>query len=286
MATTLMTPDAILDLRLRAARAAQERSRLALFATTLISFALLVGAWNGYLSFYRELAFDFRKLPDGPDVTGIRKLQESTLAEWVKSRWISISALGIEVGVNDAPTLGGVALLVALVWLYLCMRREHYTIAFLLHDYGDDRFDEGTKWGVFHGINLFTVFTTVGHSDEPLTTLHEPLPAEKEWAPSRWAIKAMYLLPTATLCVVIVLDIASLFRLSPARTSDNRLISMLISEGKYGEIANILLWEALAVALLFAVWQINRRVSRFGSATERILRDFLLQIPNLDRAVG
>ena len=88
------------------------------------------------------------------------------------------------------------------------------------------------------------------------------------------------------LCAVIALDIASLFRLSPARTSDSRLIFMLIGDEKYGEIANIVLWEALAVALLYAVWQINRRVSRFGSATERILREFVLHLPNVDRAVG
>jgi len=286
MAESFMTPDAILDLRLKAARAAQERSRLALFATTLISFALLTGAWNGYVSFYRDLAFDFRALPEGKDLSGIRKLQESTLAEWVKSRWISVSALGIEVGVNDAPTLGGAALLVALVWLYLCIRREHYTIAFLLHDYGDERFDEGTKWGVFHGINLFTVFTTVGHFDEPLASLRGPLPDDKEWAPSRWAIKAMYLLPTVTLFAVIALDIGSVFRLSPARPSNDRLIFLLINEGKYAEIANIVLWEAVAVVLLFAVWQINRRVFRFTSATERLLRDFLSQLPNVDRAIG
>jgi hypothetical protein len=86
MAESFMTPDSILDLRLRAARAEQERSRLALFATTLISFALLTGAWNGYVSFYRDWAFDFRALPEGKDLSGIRKLQESTLAEWVKSR--------------------------------------------------------------------------------------------------------------------------------------------------------------------------------------------------------
>ena len=221
------------------------------------------------------------KSPSPPQTSAaIRKLQETALTEWLKSRWISVAALGIAVGVDDAPTLGGVAILVALVWLYLCIRREHYTIAMLLRDYGDDRFDQGTKWAVFHGINLFTVFTTVGHFDEPVTNIRCPPPAETDWRLSKWAIKVMYFLPTAALLAVIALDIASMFMPSPARPGMDPLIRTLINENNLAELRSIAVWDFLSILLLLLVGHINLRITRFTRATEQLLRDFMAQIPD------
>jgi hypothetical protein len=270
--------DRALEVRLAAARSAQERTRLALFATTVISFALLTASWNSYVSFYRPFAHDHRGLARGDDATsGLRRLQETVLSEWVRSHWISISLLGIQVGVDDAPTLGASALIVALMWFYLCMRREHYTIGYLLYDYRDA--DPATQWLIFHGVNLYTVFTTVGHSDIPMNSLQTE-PSFKEWRGLRSAIFWLHSLPAVALSVVIFLDVTSLFMASPFREDPNEpLFQLLLRGGSTEELARVVFWDVVGLGLLVLVYRLCARVRGFARATQDILFAFKQKLP-------
>ncbi len=95
-----------LDIGIEATRSAQERTRRSFFASTVISLVIITAGWNAYLSFYREFAFAFPTLEGGE---GTQTLQKEMLTEWVRSRMINITILGIRVGVDDAPTLGSIA---------------------------------------------------------------------------------------------------------------------------------------------------------------------------------
>src|SRR5262245_27523466 len=81
--------DPALQVRLDASRTAQERSRLAFFSTTIIGLILVTGAWNAYLSFYRQIAFQFSSLADA-NMQGTQTLQKEILSAWVRSRMINV----------------------------------------------------------------------------------------------------------------------------------------------------------------------------------------------------
>ena len=112
-----------LDVRIEATRSAQERTRRSFFASTVISLVIITAGWNAYFSFYREFAFAFPSLEGGE---GTKTLQKEMLSEWVRSRMINISILGIRVGVDDAPTLGAIAHRRRSMALLLHTAREPY----------------------------------------------------------------------------------------------------------------------------------------------------------------
>ena len=62
-----------LDLRIGAARSAQERTRLAFFASTVISLAIITAGWNAYFSFYKDFAFEFPSLEGGSGTVNLQK---------------------------------------------------------------------------------------------------------------------------------------------------------------------------------------------------------------------
>jgi hypothetical protein len=94
---------------------------------------------------------------------------EETIREWVKARGASIDALGIHIGVDDAPIIGGLALLVVYLWLYQCVRKERTTIARLIEDTEvAPAFDAGERstlakrrWHIFHAIESHSLFVNV-----------------------------------------------------------------------------------------------------------------------------
>jgi hypothetical protein len=199
-----------LDRRLDASRNAQERTRLAFFASTVIALALFTAGWNGYLSFYRDFASEFASLEGGEGTT---ILQKELLSEWVRGRMINIALLGIRVGVDDAPFVGAVALAIAGIWLLYSIRRENHLIGWLLRDYrfANDKF----KWLVFSAINSATVFTNVTHGDAPFRTTTElPSPDEQLFL-IRWAARHLWYLPILSLWFIIVLDFLSAFSFFP-----------------------------------------------------------------------
>jgi hypothetical protein len=223
-----------LTFRIEAARSAQERTRLAYFASTVISLAIITTGWNAYLSFYRDFAFEFPSLEGG---SGTENLQKEILSEWVKSRMINISLLGIRVGIDDAPILGGIALTIAVIWLFYSIRRENHTIGMMLTDYSiaDDRI----KWLIFHGVNSSTVFTNVSHGDEPFRALARPSNSKQRAvirsmasAVIRSMAKLLRYLPIFSLGFIILADIFSMFCFSPFREPDVQKALVKIQENE------------------------------------------------------
>ncbi len=276
--TTAIDQDPALMVRLDASRTAQERSRLAFFATTIIALAMVTGAWNASLSFYRDVAFDFSNLA-GDNLQGTETLQKELLTAWVHSRMINVSLLGITVGVDDASTVGAVALIVALVWFYFVIRRENHTIGRLLLDYHASA--PAVRWLIFHGINSHTVFSNVGQSDEPITSVSQR-PVDKEVWLLRFLSHWLYYLPFAGLSFLIALEIFSLFRVSPFRPPPEKwVITILLEKHQCWEIITIVFWRLLSVVLAIPVFYLCRRISKFDCATENVLREFVGQFEGL-----
>jgi hypothetical protein len=205
-----------LDIRIEAARVAHERTRLAFFASTVVSLAILAAGWNAYFSFYYDFASG---LPSFEGGSGTESLQKEILAEWVRSRMINISPLGIRVGVDDAPLLGGFALVVSAIWLFYSIRRENFTIGMLLVDYYYAK--QPLKWCIYHGVNSSTVFTNVSHGDDPFRSATS-IPSDNQLKLIRRMAKHLWYLPIFSLWFIILVDILSAFWYSPFRTPDAR----------------------------------------------------------------
>src|SRR6266404_5347203 len=99
---------AVIKVRLKGSIEAVKRARLAFLASTVASLAVFITEWNAYLSWYRRFPLK-EKLPDN-EVT--REAFKYVLQEFVESRVITISLLGIRVGVSDMAVLGSLTLLV------------------------------------------------------------------------------------------------------------------------------------------------------------------------------
>ncbi len=170
--------------RLASAKAAQERTRFAFFAYTLIGLCLLANFWNAYFSIYRDMAFEhFLMQTDDKDriqevqnyqrehpeqSKRVKELQHELMVNWVKSRFITVSLLGINFGVGDAPLLGAVALMISLGWFLMAARRENITICTLLYD-GWNSYNEHIRWRVYHGIISYAVFSRTDINELELT---------------------------------------------------------------------------------------------------------------------
>jgi hypothetical protein len=276
----MATEDKTLDLRLEAARTAQERSRLAFFATTIIAFAMLTAAWNAYLSFNRTYARDNPDLVPGGDPAaannrlGTRELQREILKQWVSSRMIDVSLLGIRVDVDDAPTVGAVAMFVALIWFYFSIRRENFVIGFLCYDYKGPEHSADVKWRIYHGINSFSVFTNVRHSDNPFETISK-IPPNKQSRLLRPIPTTLLFLPIIAVASILILDVISLFMMSPFRPDEERPIFVLLKGHLYGELFGIVFWWIVAAALALPNVYLCYRINWFANSTERVLRQYL-----------
>jgi hypothetical protein len=266
--------DKCLDLRLDAMRAAQDRSRFALLAVSIASLALLVAGWNAYFGYYGQFAMEQNPTPTGENQVA-EKLRSELYSEWVKSRMITISLLGLHVGVDDATTVGAVAMWIVLYWLELCMRREHYSIAHLFRDYRGGSQEERTL--VFYAVNAYTVFTNVQHSDIPLRSLDEPF-RPNQWTHTRLPTLLMFWFPVIALVLLIAMDIASVFYYhTPFRDNWAQTpYEAMRAKGTLGlrDIAMIFFWDVVAVVLLIPAGILCYRIVRFNNATEHLLRDF------------
>ena len=266
--------DRCLDLRLDAMRAAQDRSRFALLAATVASLALLTAGWNAYFGYYRQFALEQDKVSAGQNQIA-EKLRSELYAEWVRSRMISISLLGLRVGVDDATTVGAVAMWIILYWLSLCMRREHYSIAHLFRDYRYGTQAERTL--VFYAVNAYTVFTNVHHSDVPLWTLDEQFKPNQS-THTRLPTLLMFWFPVISLVLLIAMDVASVFYCgSPFRDDwEHTPYEILRQTGELGlrDIAMIFFWDVVSVLLLIPAGFLCFRIVRFANATEGLLREF------------
>src|ERR1700722_7479685 len=92
-----------IKLRLEAAKAAQERTRLAFFAHTIIGLCLLAVFWNSYASIYKDYVTGHYLPSDKPatergelaaeEYANAKNVQSKLMENWVSSRFITVSLL-------------------------------------------------------------------------------------------------------------------------------------------------------------------------------------------------
>jgi Protein of unknown function (DUF2934) len=271
MNSTETTKEKAIQLRLQAAQEAQQRTRLALFALIVVSITMITAGWNGYLSWYRSAAFSLRSLSE---TDGINVLQAELLREWVRSRMINISLLGIKVGVDDAPQLGALTLFVTSIWFFFSTRRENYTIGYLLRDTRGDERD--TRWMIFHGVISFSVFTNISNVDKPIKSIKGPNPRDNTVDFARPAYRALYFLPSIAIAMLLIQDVLSVFVLvSPFREpQDKPLLSSLHRE----DIIYSIIWWTFSIVFGLLTSILCWKSMKFSMATEQVLTEYWNEI--------
>ena len=218
------------------------------------------------------------------DAAGAQKLQQELLSQWVRSRFISISLIGVNVGIGDAPILGAIALLIACMWFYLSIRRENYNIGQLVRDAVQEFVgsnDASLLWRVYHGINSYTIFTRVVRSDVPIENIKGEQARNEEWSflgRKHSFISFLYYLPVIATGLALVFDMLSVYTFtfrSGFRHPDDRPLFQIIREKDPGEEYWLWLWwivTFMAVSLLISLCM---KAARFASSTESVMAQLL-----------
>jgi hypothetical protein len=265
------TKEKTIQIRLDATKEAQIRTRIVFFTSIVVSLTMITAGWNAYLSWYRSVAFDLGVLSPSE---GTKTLQAEILKEWVHNRMINVSLLGIRVGVDDAPQLGALTLLIVSIWSFFTTRRENYTIGYLLRETCHD--DRDTRWMIFHGVISYSVFTNISNVDQPISSIRGPAPRDNAVDFARVAYRALYFLPCIAIAMLLMLDVLSVFILaSPFRTSHSR---PLLSELSLGDIVASVIWWCVALGLGIPTYILCLRALRFSRATEKVLTEYWEEI--------
>lgn len=271
-----------LNFRIEGAREAIKRTRLALLASTIASLTIFIAEYNSAFSWYRR--FPMREsFPNNPvTIEAFKKVLE----QYVESRVINISLLGIHVAVSDLAILGSLALFMASLWLFFSIRRENHTIGSILVDTQNE--SPSIREWVFYGIAPFLVFTTVTRYDAAISELsrsdkasslkdQKDLPPEKAMKLAeklvRYALVVLYLLPSLMIVGVILIDILTLFTLRAVFTYPHRPLT-------FGELSRNLVvraggMEVIAVMFLIPTAYLCLRIIGFDKATGSLMRKYL-----------
>jgi hypothetical protein len=285
-----------LKLRLDATKASQERTRIAFFANTLIGLCLLAVFWNGYLSIYKNYVTDFY-IPSeasfsepGTDAPKIekenaaraqeeyanqKKVQAELMQNWVSSRFITVSLLGIKIGVGDAPELGAIAVSISLVWFLFVVQRENHTIGSLLQDALEDA-SQATLWSVYHGVLSYTVFTHADVTDRPIRRLSRSKLKLFSGTLRRLrfiVVAGMHLFPIICLCGVLAGDILVTLAVwsTPFRIPQRAKLQNTVG---YWSFSGIL------IIIDFVLWGI---LWTHLNATERVLREYCERVREMEQ---
>lgn len=269
------------DIRIKAARDAQTRSRLSFLVSTVISVAMLIAIFNFEFSWLRNVAVD-----NDPTITSgsiQAELRKEIRKEWIESGQVKISLLGVDLAESDSSLLGSFGLYVLTIWFFYCMRRENHLIANLLID-ADQNDKREVSLSVYHGIASYTVFTTIG-GDFPIGIVRPAPPREDSVEHIHLANLGLLFLPALAIFLMMVTDVLSLYRVSPVRNSTEGLWHSL-SLSAWAQVALV-----EATALLFFVLTAVKciKISKFEKATERVLREFhnmLFPVPAKDKALS
>jgi hypothetical protein len=197
-----------ITIRLEATHESQKRTRLALFVSIIISLSLITVCWNAYLSWYRGFLLHDSFSPN--PVTEFA--QKQLIADWIRSREVSVPLLGIYVAVSDASILGSLSMLIVSVWFWFCARQENQTIGRLLIE--TQNADASRRALIFLGITSYMVFTTVSQHDGPIKTLKTRL-ASPIAVSVQFSLEALVFLAPFSVAFLIAVDLLSLFVLEP-----------------------------------------------------------------------
>ena len=201
-----MAKTTFVDLRLADALDALKRSRLVFFTSTVISLTVMIAIWNAHISWYRNLAMkdNWSRNP----VT--QEVQKEAVSEWLKTRYISVSPLGIRVGSRDAAPLASLSLLIVSGWFFYCIRRHNYLIEGLLID---TRTEERDLCELIY-CRIVAQLVFVDTIDEPIRRLNGEIDNSGTIKWLRSLARLLPYLPAMTIVLIVALDLASLFWLA------------------------------------------------------------------------
>jgi hypothetical protein len=275
-----------IKLRLEGTKAAVARFRFAFLVSMIASGAILVTAWNAYLSPESKFALqpnlrqdkqftpemempdDARKL--SPENTPeANQVQREIISEWVKNRAISVSLLGVRVSVEDFPVLGSLGLLIIVVWLSYSIKIENINIGNLLkHAYGFPNWED--RYFVFEGLTAY-LMVDLGHSNKPIESFEQPtnLSSRRRLVPP--LTELLLLLPALTIMLIIAADIWTLFfAVSPFYPSAVTLWRILDAHERISRIAI----DSFACFVFLPTARLCFRVRRYEKATGKLVVNF------------
>jgi hypothetical protein len=93
---------AVVQVRISGCIESVKRARIAFLASTIASLAIFITEWNAYLSWYRH--FPLTSTMPTNEVT--HEVFKDVLQQFVEGRVITVSLLGIRVGVSDMAVWG------------------------------------------------------------------------------------------------------------------------------------------------------------------------------------
>lgn len=259
-----------LKLRIEAVRDAIKRSRLTLLVSNVASASILLAAWNAYFSWYRYFAM--RQSFDTNEVTG--EAQKELVREWVDSHVISISLLGIRIGVSDLAFVGSIALFIVVAWFFYAARKENHLIGVLLRDTQKGNAD--LRRLVYHGVSAYLVFVTITRDDRPISSL-APDSVQKPIFFLRPTMKLLFFLPALLTLFLVLMDFLTVWCLPAAFRYPH---SPLRGQLTHSEWLQFWFMDGIAVAMFLLTYVLSKRTSEFGDATRNLLREY----GTLDRA--
>ncbi len=250
--------------RIEAVRDAIKRSRLAFLVCNVGSASVLLAAWNAYFSWYRYFAIktSFATNPVTEEV------QKELLKGWVDSHVITISLLGIRIGVSDLALVGSVALFVVTAWYFYSVRKENHLIGVLLRD--TQHTEAQIRRYVYHGVSAYMVFITMTFDDTPIRNLG-PGGQQKAIFFLRPAMKILHFLPALVIAVLIAMDFLTVWWLPAAFRFPHDPLRGQLSGPEWLQFG---IMEASAFAFLVLTCVLSKRSVEFGQATRNLLIEF------------
>jgi len=256
---------AAINTRIAGCTEAVKRARIAFLASTIASLAIFITEWNAYLSWYRHFPLS-QSMPTN-EVT--REAFKDVLQQFVESRVITVSLLGIRVGVSDMAVLGSLTLLVCTIWMFYSIRRHNHSVGSLLRDTKD--LSPSFRRLVYYGVSSALVFTTVSDFDEVIGSLDGPPPTKKARL-SRDVVTVLFYLPALVIALTILADLLSVYKLSAVFAFPHTPLGF--NAFSPGRKIQFLFMEAAAVCLGIPTFFLCRKVILFERSTANVLRAY------------
>ena len=262
-----MTQDDVIKASVSHVNEAGKRSRLAFLACTTASLMVFAVIYNTYFSWYGTV-FSWYSTT-GSKATPVCDVAKDLVAQWLKTQWITVGLLGIQVGVADLSIVGAMALVITATWLFFAVRREHHSAIGLLNE--TIGAEAEAKRFVFFGIISGLVFVTTSEDDAPRRLGEFPKQAAPFW-PARVALRLLIFLPFICTLLMAGIDTYSLFQPATFRCSTDALWTAL-QPSERAKALMMILTSTLASYFLLAI---GIRVAQFGHQITDALRSYAI----------
>jgi hypothetical protein len=263
-------------MRLELIYAAISRGRAAFIAATIASLASIVTAWNAYFSSYRSFPLNFGAFPTPETATTFS--EKELLKQWVESLWITISPLGIKIGISDAAVLSSISLYIIVVWLFFAVRRQNRAVGNLLYDMRNVSQPELHDL-VFHAIATSMLFISVSDNDRPFAQVADVRDANaRRSVLLRKTITVLFYLPAISVVLLFIVDVLSLTTIQAAfRPGHDPLLVRVLNRSvdlTATDILKLIGMTVVELILALLTVSVTRRVIEFEEATTRLIKDY------------